>query len=60
MEDVRQLNLMTTLYTSKKLCSNNQALDDVIKKVQAEVVMKRVRIREFFKDYDGLRKGTVT
>lgn len=22
--------------------------------------MKRVRIREFFKDFDGLRKGTVT
>ena len=30
------------------------------KKVQAMVVMKQLRIKEFFKDYDPLRKGTVT
>ena len=32
----------------------------VLKKIQGEVVMKRVRIREFFKDFDPLRKGIVT
>ena len=30
------------------------------KKIQGEVVMKRIRISEFFKDYDPLRKGFVT
>jgi len=28
--------------------------------VQAEVTLKRVRIREFFLDFDGLRKNIVT
>ena len=32
----------------------------MIEKIQAEVVMKRLRIREFFKDFDPLRKGTIT
>jgi len=32
----------------------------VIVKIQAEVIMKRIRIREFFKDYDNLRKGIVS
>jgi hypothetical protein len=27
---------------------------------QALVVMKRIRIREFFEDYDKLRKGVTT
>jgi len=33
---------------------------EVERKIQAEVVMKKIRIKEFFKDFDGLRKGTVT
>ena len=32
----------------------------MIVKIQAEVIMKRIRIREFFKDYDNLRKGIVS
>jgi hypothetical protein len=28
--------------------------------LQAEVTLKRLRIREFFLDYDGLRKNIVT
>jgi hypothetical protein len=33
---------------------------DVEKRLQAAVVMKRVRIEEFFRDFDKLRKGKVT
>jgi len=33
---------------------------DVEKRLQALVVMKRIRIEEFFRDFDKLRKGRVT
>ena len=33
---------------------------DVEQRLQAAVVMKRVRVEEFFKDFDKLRKGKVT
>ncbi len=38
----------------------NHTANDVLKKVQANVVIKQIRIREFFKDFDNLRKGTVS
>ncbi|KAL4466875.1 hypothetical protein ABPG74_010472 [Tetrahymena malaccensis] len=60
VEDTKDLKLMSTLFTSKKLNFGNKQLNDVIVKIQAEVVMKRIRIREFFKDYDNLRKGVVS
>lgn len=34
--------------------------NDVEARLQAQVVMKRVRIEEFFRDFDKLRKGKVT
>ena len=33
---------------------------DVEDRLKAAIVMKRVRIRDFFKDFDKLRKGRVT
>ena len=33
---------------------------DIESRIQTHVVMKRIRIGEFFKDYDKLRKGKVT
>ncbi len=33
---------------------------DVEQRLQAMVVMKRVRVEEFFRDFDKLRKGKVT
>lgn len=33
---------------------------DVEERIRAAVVMKRVRIEEFFRDFDKLRKGKVT
>lgn len=32
---------------------------DIEQRIKAQVVMKRVRIEEFFNDFDKLRKGTV-
>jgi Ca2+-binding EF-hand superfamily protein len=34
--------------------------NDVEDRIRAAVVMKRVRIEEFFHDFDKLRKGRVT
>jgi hypothetical protein len=33
---------------------------DIEERLRAAVVMKRVRVDEFFKDFDKLRKGKVT
>ena len=38
--------------------SNNT--NDIEKRLQAAVVMKRVRIEEFFFDFDKLRRGKVS
>ena len=32
---------------------------DVEKRLQARILQDRIRLREFFKDFDPLRKGTV-
>jgi hypothetical protein len=32
---------------------------DVEKRMQAEVLKRQIRIKEFFHDFDRLRKGTV-
>ncbi|CAD8206649.1 unnamed protein product [Paramecium pentaurelia] len=60
IEDKEGLDLISTLFTSKKLTDNINTLNQVLKKIQGDVVMKRIRIREFFKDFDPLRKGLVT
>jgi len=59
INDVRNLDLASNLYLSKKLGTGSDSLE-VEKKIQAEVVMKKLRIKEFFKDFDNLRKGTVS
>lgn len=60
VQNEKDLKLMSTLFSSKRLGQPNSDLADVINKIQAQCVMKRIRINEFFKDFDGLRKGTVT
>ena len=56
-KDTSDLNLLASLYTSKHLDFGTANTEDRIK---AEVVMKHLRIQEFFKDFDKLRKETVT
>ncbi|CAD8108204.1 unnamed protein product [Paramecium sonneborni] len=60
IEDKEGLDLISTLFTSKKLTDNINTLEQVLKKIQGDVVMKRIRIREFYKDFDPLRKGLIT
>jgi hypothetical protein len=60
LDDSKDLKLMNTLYTTKRLNFTGQQIEDVIRKIQAEVIMKRLRIAEFFRDYDPLRKGVVS
>jgi len=54
--DTASLNLMTTLYVSKRLPPASQNLQ-LERKIQAQVIMKQIRINEFFRDVDTLRKG---
>jgi hypothetical protein len=51
------LNLTENLYTSKHL---DFGTADTEKRIKAEAVMKHIRLKEFFKDFDKLRKGVVT
>lgn len=60
VRDTQDLKLMQTLFTHKRLDLGDKNLEEIVKKIQAEVVMKRIRIKEFFKDFDNLRKGTVS
>eukprot|EP01016_Furgasonia_blochmanni_P015088 TRINITY_DN1811_c0_g2_i3.p1 TRINITY_DN1811_c0_g2~~TRINITY_DN1811_c0_g2_i3.p1 ORF type:complete len:956 (-),score=361.13 TRINITY_DN1811_c0_g2_i3:227-3094(-) len=59
IDDVRNLDILSTMYVSKKLPTDFTKFD-VEKKIQAQVVMKQLRIQEFFKDFDPLRKGVCT
>jgi hypothetical protein len=40
-----------------ELCNDPNDVED---RIRARVVMKRIRIEEFFHDFDKLRKGRVT
>lgn len=35
-------------------------VDDLERKLKAEIVMRKIRIQEFFIDFDKLRKGYIT
>jgi len=35
-------------------------IDDLEKKLKAEIVMKKIRLHQFFLDFDNLRKGFIT
>ena len=55
--DTTNLDLLASLYTSKQL---DFGTDDIENRIKAEVVMKHIRIQEYFRDYDKLRKGVIT
>ena len=44
----------------KKLPEKLLPIEKVVRRLQAEITLKRIRIKEFFLDYDGLRKNSVT
>mgnify|MGYP001353735231 CR=1 FL=1 len=53
------LDVINNRFQQKRVHTVNNPLD-VEKRLQATVVMKRVRVEEFFIDFDKLRKGHVT
>lgn len=60
VSDPKNIPFMETLYLNKQLPDRLLPIQDLLRRIQAEVVAKRVRIREFFLDFDGLRKNIVT
>lgn len=55
----QDLDVINNRFMQKRVHTVNNPLD-VEKRLQATVVMKRVRIEEFFLDFDKLRRGKVT
>jgi hypothetical protein len=53
------LDVISNRFLQQRIETANDP-NDVEKRLQAAVVMKRVRIEEFFQDFDKLRKGKVT
>ena len=58
-EQTSQVDVINNRFLQKRIETSNNPTD-VEKRLQAAVVMKRVRIEEFFIDFDKLRKGKVT
>lgn len=55
----KEINVLQNRFSQQQVNIANDP-NDVEQRLQAAVVMKRVRIEEFFKDFDKLRKGKVT
>jgi hypothetical protein len=55
----REINVLENRFSQQAINIANDP-SDVEHRLQALVVMKRVRIEEFFRDFDKLRKGKVT
>jgi hypothetical protein len=55
----RDINVLENRYLQQAVNIANDP-SDVEKRLQAQVVMKRIRVEEFFRDFDKLRKGRVT
>jgi len=53
------LDVISNRFQKQRIETANDPCD-VEKRLQAAIVMKRVRIEEFFRDFDKLRKGRVT
>ena len=59
-KDLHKDSLTDAFYVEKKIPPKLLPIESVIRKLQAEVTLRRIRIREFFLDFDGLRKNIVT
>lgn len=58
-ESTANLDVLNNRFTQPRVEISNDP-SDVEERIRAAVVMKRVRIDEFFRDFDKLRKGRVT
>lgn len=57
--DTTGLDVINNRFLEKRVETSNCPLD-IEDRLRAQVVMKRVRIEEFFLDFDKLRRGKVT
>lgn len=55
----KDINVLQSRFSQQAVNIANDP-SDCEQRLQAAVVMKRVRVEEFFKDFDKLRKGKVT
>jgi Ca2+-binding EF-hand superfamily protein len=58
-ESTKGINVLENRFSKPTINLSNDP-NDIEYRIQTEVLMKRVRIGEFFRDYDKLRKGKVT
>ena len=58
-DTTKGINVLENRFSKPTINLSNDP-NDVEERIQNVVVMKRIRIGEFFRDYDKLRKGTVT
>ncbi len=58
-DSTQQINVLENRFMQPKVNIANDP-HDIERRIQACVVMKRVRMTEFFRDFDKLRKGKVT
>lgn len=58
-EETKDLDVINNRFMQKRVEQSNNP-EDIEDRLRAAVVMKRVRIEEFFNDFDKLRKGRVT
>jgi len=58
-DSTKGVNVMESRFSKKAINISNDP-SDILNRLQAAIVMKRVRIEEFFRDFDKLRKGKVT
>jgi len=60
VHDIHQDSITDEFYVDKKLPQRLVPIEAVMRKIQALVTLKRIRIKEFFLDFDNLRKNIVT
>jgi hypothetical protein len=58
-ENTTNLDVINNRFMQKRVETSN-CPSDIEDRLQHHIVMKRVRIEEFFNDFDKLRKGKVT
>ena len=58
-DSTENVDVINNRFTQAHIDISNDP-NDVEDRLKAAIVMKRVRIEEFFRDFDKLRKGRVT
>ena len=58
-EETKEVDVINNRFMQQRIEQSNNP-EDIEDRLRAAVVMKRVRVEEFFLDFDKLRKGRVT